>query len=110
MQPLTYEQIRALHGRASLAQEPFIGRERKGERDAQNALAAILHLHAHDPAALTRNVRAYLAEGPAWDSQDYYDGGEVVHRDVTAVLDGNALMILDLTDALDTAASNRPAA
>lgn len=101
MRALTYEQIRALHGRAGLDAEPFHSRRQKGVRDAQYALAALLRQHADDPEALAESVRAYLAEGPAWDNQDYHDGGMDVHRDVSAVLDGNAIVILDLLDALD---------
>lgn len=100
MQDLTEDQIQALRVRAALAGAPFRGREAKGVRDAQAALAALLTRSGADPAALARDLRAYLAQGPAWDSQDYYDGGESVHRDVAAVLGGNQIVILDLLDAL----------
>lgn len=94
------DQIRALRARAA-----FTGtapdRFTKGVRDASAALAKILDAHPNEHGELYNALRAYLAEGPAWDSDDYQDGGECVHSDVEFVLDGDRYTIAELLDTLD---------
>ena len=97
---LMARQIRALQARATLSSKAN-GRFEKGVRDAQLALARILDVHPNQGGELYNALRAYLAEGPAWDSQDYYDGGESVHSDVEFVLDGDRYAIAELLDTLN---------
>jgi hypothetical protein len=96
MSALSADQISALEIRATLTVSPFPDSFEQGMRDAQAALATVLRLHSDDQAALLRNLRAYRAEGPAWDSQDYLDGGEDVHFDVDSILTGDRAVIAEL--------------
>ena len=80
---------------------PANGRFTKGVRDASNALRKILEEHRDDREALETALRAYLAAGPAMDSDDYDEGGECVHSDVQFVLDGDRFTIAELLGTLN---------
>ena len=80
---------------------PATGRFMKGVRDASTALRKILEEHREDRSALETALRAYLADGPATDSDDYDRGGECVHSDVQYVLDNDRHTIAELLDTLN---------
>jgi len=82
------------------AGQPYIGRFARGLQDAKTALRKILETHAEDRTALESALRAYLAEGPALDSDDYERGGECVHSDVEFVLEGDRFTIAELLATL----------
>ena len=82
---------------------PATGRFMKGVRDASNALRKILEEHRDDRDALETALRAYLATGPAWDSEAYEEGGECVHSDVQYVLDNDRFTITELLATLNPA-------
>jgi hypothetical protein len=88
--------VAAAAGEEWRAGQPYIGRFARGMQDAQTALRKILEAHAEDRDGLETALRAYLAEGPALDSDDYDRGGECVHSDVEYVLDGDRYTIADL--------------
>lgn len=79
---------------------PANARFTEGVRDASAALRKILEAHAEDRDGLEAALRAYLADGPASDSDDYERGGEVVHSDVEFVLDGDRHTIAELLATL----------
>lgn len=93
-------QIRALQARATLSSKAN-SRFEKGVRDAQLSLAKILDAHPNEDGELYNALRQFLAEGPAWDSSDYEDGGSCVHDDVAAVLDADREVIAELLDTLN---------
>jgi len=80
---------------------PANGRFMKGMRDASSALRKILEEHRDDREALEVALRAYLANGPATDSDDYDRGGECVHSDVEYVLADDRHTIAELLDTLN---------
>jgi hypothetical protein len=82
------------------AGQPYIGRFARGLQDAQTALRKILEAHAENRDGLESALRAYLADGPALDSDDYERGGECVHSDVEFVLDGDRFTIAELLGTL----------
>lgn len=92
----TLREAKVRPANSTRSKAPFGDRFAKGIRDAQLQLEAILHLWSDDPGALRKNVRAYLAEGPAWDSEAYLDGGAAVHDDVSAILDGDRRVIEEM--------------
>lgn len=108
MSLLTDQQVRALRARAGLLREPFTGRADRGVRDAQLALAELLRTHAQDREAMTKAVHTYLYRGPAWDSQDYYDGGQTVHADVEAILAGDTGLAHETLDRRGAQAQGLP--
>lgn len=103
---LTDRQVSALRARAALQKTRRTPPARwwsRGVSDAQSALAKILDAHPNEHGELYNALRAFLAEGPAWDGQDYYDGSQNVHSDVGFVLDGDRHTIAELLATLDTA-------
>jgi hypothetical protein len=80
--------------------QPYIGRFARGVQDAETALRKILEAHAENRDGIEAALRAYLAEGPALDSDDYDDGGTCVHDDVRGVLDNDRDTIAELLTTL----------
>lgn len=95
MPALTVEQLAALVERSTF-NGPAVGRFAKGIRDASAALAKILTDHQQRQDALPVALKAFLADGPAWDSSDYEDGGACVHDDVASILDKDREVIDEL--------------
>ena len=100
MADLHARQIRALRIRSTFTGTPF-DRFHKGVQYASTELSKILNAHPNENGELRSALRAFVANGPVFDSSDYEDGQACVHDDVVAVLGGDRGVIAALLDTLN---------